>query len=614
MNQTFKCYLGHLVDREALSLSRDEAVALKNHLAASVSPKTANTVLTLISTMYNRATESGLIDGAYNPVRAMPKFKLEQRGRMLEVDELPKFFKALSSLKNELLRDFFLACVLTGEQKGKVLEMRWADVDLERGVWFIPQRKRAPRTLYLLPEMIIILKRRRDYSIRQWVFESTCSHQKCSARCKLSQSGHLESPEKSWLALIKGSGIKNLRMNDLRNSRQNIEPVRLAMALHYYAAPPRLSPEIVERQRTRAREREIRRIEQERRAAVALAIAAPIERPSMPPQLALSPVGSGSTAPTFGQLFNYYMEHHGNARKTAQPMRGYFKRHLSCFADRPVDTIQPSDVLQLHSFIGAQIGQPSANRTLEIINAVFNKAIKWQLIDIRNPCLSVDRFQLESRDRFLTKEENKRLETALAVCGSDSFVAFIQSCRFTGARSGNVAAMRWDQIDTEAKTWRIPRTKNGKPHVIPLLPEAIEAIETQRGKDPTWVFPGRGSEGHIVNPHRSWERLVKLAGLENVRKHDLRRNLGSWQAKTGASMPIISKTLGHSNPRATAVYARLDVEPIRESMKVATRAMQGLAVQSPASLLFDPQQLALLADALAGKVAERLHRESASQE
>jgi phosphoribosylformimino-5-aminoimidazole carboxamide ribonucleotide (ProFAR) isomerase len=49
--------------------------------------------------------------------------------------------------------------------------------------------------------------------------------------------------------------------------------------------------------------------------------------------------------------------------------------------------------------------------------------------------------------------------------------------------------------------------------------------------------------------------------------------LGSWQAKTGASLVIIGKSLNHKSPSATAIYARLDLDPVRQSVNTATAAM-----------------------------------------
>ena len=53
--------------------------------------------------------------------------------------------------------------------------------------------------------------------------------------------------------------------------------------------------------------------------------------------------------------------------------------------------------------------------------------------------------------------------------------------------------------------------------------------------------------------------------IQNLRIHDLRRTLGSWQAKTGASMAIIGKSLNHKSQQTTAIYARLDLDPVRQN-------------------------------------------------
>jgi integrase len=66
--------------------------------------------------------------------------------------------------------------------------------------------------------------------------------------------------------------------------------------------------------------------------------------------------------------------------------------------------------------------------------------------------------------------------------------------------------------------------------------------------------------------------------VENgVTLHDLRRTLGSWQAKTGASLAIIGKSLNHKSQQATAIYARLDLDPVRASVNTATAAMMEAA-------------------------------------
>ncbi len=63
------------------------------------------------------------------------------------------------------------------------------------------------------------------------------------------------------------------------------------------------------------------------------------------------------------------------------------------------------------------------------------------------------------------------------------------------------------------------------------------------------------------------------ARMRDLRIHDLRRTLGSWQAASGASLPIIGRSLGHKQVQTTAIYARLSLDPVRESVERATAAM-----------------------------------------
>jgi len=58
-----------------------------------------------------------------------------------------------------------------------------------------------------------------------------------------------------------------------------------------------------------------------------------------------------------------------------------------------------------------------------------------------------------------------------------------------------------------------------------------------------------------------------------LRIHDLRRTLGSWQARQGASLTIIGKSLGHKSQQATQIYSRLDLDPVRQSVDRATAAI-----------------------------------------
>jgi integrase len=137
--------------------------------------------------------------------------------------------------------------------------------------------------------------------------------------------------------------------------------------------------------------------------------------------------------------------------------------------------------------------------------------------------------------------------------------------------------MRWPQINFSRVVWTIPaeEAKEDEPLIIPLLPQALEILKRRKqAATNEWVFPGRGRTGHLVEPKSCWRRILEAAGLSNLWLHDLRRTMGSWQAMTGASLPIIGKSLGHApGSTATSVYARLIDAPVRESMQKATNAL-----------------------------------------
>lgn len=121
----------------------------------------------------------------------------------------------------------------------------------------------------------------------------------------------------------------------------------------------------------------------------------------------------------------------------------------------------------------------------------------------------------------------------------------------------------------------MPETKNGEPLRVYLIDSVIDLLKKRlelygRGE---WVFEGTGATGHLMEPKMGWKRILERAGIKDLRLHDLRRTLGSWQAATGANSYMIGRSLGHKSIQSTAVYARLNLDPVRDSVEKATQAM-----------------------------------------
>ena len=288
---------------------------------------------------------------------------------------------------------------------------------------------------------------------------------------------------------------------------------------------------------------------------------------------------------TFAGLFEQYMTRHAKlSKRTWQEDQRQYDRYLTSLANRRLSEITKRDIAAIHSRIGKET-KTAANRVLALVSAVFGKAIAFGLWEHANPCIGIKHFPEQSRDRFLSGDELRRFFEALAQEPNGTARDYFLVSLFTGARRTNVLEMKWADIDFNAATWRIGRTKNGTPQNVALVGPAIEILTDRREHiDSLFVFPSHGKTGHLVEPKKAWNRICTTAGIDGARIHDLRRTMGSWQAMTGASLPVIGKSLNHKNASTTAIYARLDLDPVRSAMEKATTAMM-TAASAPAKVV-----------------------------
>jgi integrase len=277
-----------------------------------------------------------------------------------------------------------------------------------------------------------------------------------------------------------------------------------------------------------------------------------------------------------GEMFELYLERYAKKHKRSwQGDEWLFHKYLGQWANKSLSSIDHNDVDRIHSAVGKTHGKYAANRVLSLLSTIYNKALDWGWSGTRNPVKGVQRFEEEERERFLHADELPRffkaVQQELDTDARDAILLML----FTGARRTNVLTMRWEDVNLERAVWRIPLTKSGKAQSVTLAPVALQVLgqRTTRRGESEYVFPGRHGVGHRVEIKSAWDRIRKTAKIEDVRLHDLRRTLGSWQAASGASLPIIGKSLGHSDVNTTAIYARLDLDPVRQAVTAATTAM-----------------------------------------
>lgn len=278
---------------------------------------------------------------------------------------------------------------------------------------------------------------------------------------------------------------------------------------------------------------------------------------------------------TLGELWTVYLENHAKLHRSSwKNDSSIYRLYLEVWANKKLSHITAQTIREHHTQIGREKGTVTANHVHSLLRAMLNKAIEWGW-NKPNPAYAVKRFKEYSRERFLSSQEMKRFLEALSKAKPETVRDYLYLSLFTGARRSNVQAMNWHDIDFDAAQWTIPMTKNGRPHIVPLVKPALEILRGRKLKtNSQWVFPSvKSKSGHLENPLVVWNEILKDANIKNLRIHDLRRTLGSWQAALGANSYIIGKSLGHNSPSATAIYARLDLNPVRHSINEAVQAM-----------------------------------------
>lgn len=278
--------------------------------------------------------------------------------------------------------------------------------------------------------------------------------------------------------------------------------------------------------------------------------------------------------PTLNQFFEMYIERHAKQHKKTWKFNvEYYNRHLrDAFGDKQITNITQTEVAKLHKRIGENSGRSMANQIITLLGMIFNKAVDWEYYEGRIPTQHIKKFKEKARDRFLQSYELPLFLDALNQEES-VFRDFFYILLLTGQRKTNVLTMKWKDINLKEGYWRIPETKNGEPLVVPLVQDAIEILKERKieSKNLIWVFESETSEsGHIIDPKKAWARIRKRSGIEDLNMHDLRRTMGSYQTIQGSSSFIVAKSLGHKSIKSTEIYARLNIDPVRQSMENAT--------------------------------------------
>lgn len=272
----------------------------------------------------------------------------------------------------------------------------------------------------------------------------------------------------------------------------------------------------------------------------------------------------------------------GYKPSTIKRASGYLTRQLlPAFGPTPLNRITSGQVLRWFGRY-SQSAPGGANTALRILRAILNFAIACGHIET-NPTLGVQSNRREAHNRFLSREEVRRLRRVLdeqsrkgpAVRQEADIVRLLL---LTGCRLGEILHLRWCEVDGDVLV--LGDSKTG-PRKVHLNVQARRIIDDQLRGCSAYVFPSpRGIDRPRSPTLPSWNFVRRHAGIEDVRIHDLRHTFASHAVMSGIPVPVVSRLLGHSNVRMTLRYSHLgqrDIEAAAE--RVGTALAQILALR-----------------------------------
>lgn len=243
--------------------------------------------------------------------------------------------------------------------------------------------------------------------------------------------------------------------------------------------------------------------------------------------------------------------------------------------DRPVDTIQSGDVLEVLTPIWFRIPE-TARRVRQRMRHVMTWAKGKNLYLGENPVDaakgSLPKHSSEMKGHFaaLPYAEVPAFMTALA----DRKGIAVMALRFTiltGARSGEVRGARWSEIDFEKAVWTVPgaRMKAKKDHRVPLTAEALAVLKKARGLDKELVFPGQ-KRGKPMSD-ATLAAVLKRMNRHDITVHGFRSTFRDWAAeRTTFPREIAELCLAHEVGSAVErAYRRSDLFAKRRQLMEA---------------------------------------------
>ncbi len=216
------------------------------------------------------------------------------------------------------------------------------------------------------------------------------------------------------------------------------------------------------------------------------------------------------------------------------------------------------------------LSKKSVNNYLGVLRKLLNVARDWDYVDVvprieafkeepRDP----EFFKMEERDKFLAVCKQKRPE----------WYAYFVVGFHTGMRAGELAALKWEDVDFFNRSIRIRRNvwrghvgspKSGKFRDVPMNDFLYDTLMAHRHPGENVFYTTTGRPLDINAGRKVMKTVCRYAGLRAIRRHDIRHSFASAIASETGNILAIKDLLGHADYSTTMRYAHLTPAKHRE--------------------------------------------------
>ena len=179
----------------------------------------------------------------------------------------------------------------------------------------------------------------------------------------------------------------------------------------------------------------------------------------------------------------YYSEIKRQLGKDWKPLHG-----------RDVQAVDRLEVISVVDEIVVRQGEIAADRARVALSGFYGWVIERGYCNA-NPTLNIrPRSEAGARERVLTEPE---LAEVWRACGDDNYGKIVRLLILTGQRRAEIGDLAWPEIDLAKRQIELPpsRTKNGRPHLVPLIDQSAAILERVCHTDDRDLVFGRGVGG-----------------------------------------------------------------------------------------------------------------------